>query len=101
MPFSPFTYAGYNFAGWSETKNDTAKYKDQDTITVDSNIILYAVWEKQDESKEQFNVIYDANNGSEEQRTYVAHKGAEYNLIFNTFTKEGYVFLGWSENPNA
>ena len=101
LPFSPFTYSGYNFAGWLETKNGTAAYKDQDTITVDSNIILYAVWEKQDESKEQFKVIYDANNGSGEQRTYTAYKGAEYSLIFNTFTKEGYVFLGWSENPNA
>lgn len=101
LPFSPFTYSGYTFAGWSEIKNGAVKYQDRASIKVESDIILYAVWEKIDESKDQFNIIYDANNDTGEQKTSVAHKGADYQLIFNEYTKPGNVFLGWSENPNA
>lgn len=101
LPFSPYDYAGFNFAGWSESINGIVKYKDQDIITVDKNIILYAVWEKQDTSRETFSVIYNANNDSGEQVQYTTYKGVDYSLNFNKYTKQGYVFLGWSENPNA
>lgn len=41
-----FTRSGYKFKGWNITTNNKVKYKDGESIKLDKNIILYAIWEK-------------------------------------------------------
>ena len=42
------TREGYELVGWSDNPNDTeALYKDGGTVTVTSDITLYAIWEKE------------------------------------------------------
>ena len=46
LPTNTMTRTGYKFIGWSTTNNaSTAMYTDGQTITVNSDVTLYAVWE--------------------------------------------------------
>ncbi|MFR5620003.1 MAG: InlB B-repeat-containing protein [Clostridium sp.] len=54
------TRTGYIFKGWSTSSTATkASYQPGDNYTSNSNVTLYAVWEKI-----QYNISYDANGGS-------------------------------------
>lgn len=101
MPFSPFIKAGSYFAGWSETSQGSKKYNDQDIITVNSNIELYALWQIRDMEAQYYYITFHANNGTDEKNTTSITNGVLFYPNFNSFKREGYVFLGWSENPNA
>lgn len=101
LPFTPFIKAGSYFEGWSETSQGTKKYNDQDIITVNSNIELYALWHARDTAAQYYYITLDANNGTGEKYETSTVNGGVCYLIFNYYKKDGYVFLGWSENPNA
>jgi uncharacterized repeat protein (TIGR02543 family) len=46
-------------------------------------------------------ITYDANGGSGSVNSQSAEEGAEAVLAANSFTRTGYVFVGWSANKNA
>lgn len=53
------TRSGYDFLGWSTSSKETAaSYVAENTISLSSNVTLYAVWRK------FYTVTYDANGGS-------------------------------------
>ena len=95
------TKEGYNFLGWSTKKNaSSASYKAGDSVTLndayDGSVRLYAVWQGK-----TYTVKYDNNggNGTISDSTYKL--GESKKLTKNTFTKEGYTFVGWNTNKNA
>ncbi len=47
------------------------------------------------------NIIFKANGGVGNDYTQSINEGADANLTANTFTKEGYTFLGWSADSTA
>ena len=100
------TLEGYTFIGWSKTQKTTG-YTEDDvfcqagaTLFADNEDLpntLYAAWKIN-----TYTVKFDANGGT---GTAMADEIYEYNeekaLTKNTYTLEGYEFLGWSTDPNA
>ena len=93
------TREGYVFLGWSEDKNATKpdeKYAPGKGFC-EGNLKLYAVWQK-------INVIdYDGNadNVDDVPKDDEFISGECTKISTTTPTREGYVFLGWSEDKNA
>ena len=95
------TKEGYNFLGWSTKKNaSSASYKAGDSVTLndayDGSVRLYAVWQGK-----TYTVKYDSNgeNGTISDSSYKL--GESKKLTKNTFTKEGFTFIGWNTNKDA
>ena len=96
---------GYLFLGWTTDaahKDDGTAALCSDTLTLhesDDNIVFYAVWSPAPV------VTYDANGGAwdwTEDTTYSeAYEPGEYHFYMSSPEREGYEFLGWSEDPEA
>ena len=89
---------GYVFLGWSQSSySSLAYYKVGDTIDMDGDVTLYAVWHE--EAAAFYQVTFDGNGGTgglsmifSDELTVIEAEGP---------TRSGYKFLGWSENKNA
>ena len=46
-----YTKDGYTFKGWNTSPNSLVLYKNNQTVTIKKNIILYAIWEKNKTTK--------------------------------------------------
>ena len=90
-----FTRPGYRFDAWKKGQTNT-NYKAGVKITLDDDVILYAIWKK------EYTVTYDANGGN---TTCVDNKGyitGETVTICNQApTKTGYTFDGWLRSDNG
>ena len=90
------TRDGFTFAGWYTTKNKAAKL----TNASYGDVTFHAVWKATD----KFVVKYNGNGNTNEtvsmaDKEYAYGKNAA--LSDKKFVKEGYVFLGWSTEPDA
>ena len=95
------TKEGYNFLGWSTKKNaSSASYKAGDSVTLndayDGSVRLYAVWQGK-----TYTVKYDSNGGNGTISDSSYKLGESKKLTKNTFTKEGFTFIGWNTNKDA
>lgn len=94
---------GYRFAGWSLSKNGSVVYVDGATVKnlaseQGATVTLYAVWEP----IPTYTVHYDANGGSGgPENSDPVTEGEDYVIPDAVPTRDGYKFLGWSENPAA
>ena len=91
------TRTGYTFLGWSTSRTaTTATYSASGSFTIDAYTTLYAVWKAN-----TYSVKYNANGGSgtmaNSSHTYNTSKA----LTTNSFTRDGYTFLGWSTSSTA
>ena len=89
---------GYTFRGWGKYPGGEALYKVGKYFEVGNNseYVLYAIWQKNTNT-----IIFDANGGTGQMDSSQAETGNGVSLPMSTFTREGYTFLGWSENPNS
>lgn len=90
------TRDGFTFAGWYTTKNKEAKL----TNASYGDVTFHAVWKATD----KFVVKYNGNGNTNEtvsmaDKEYIYGKNAA--LSDKKFVKDGYVFLGWSTDPDA
>ena len=94
LPPSGLSKEGYTFAGWNtKAEGDGDTYQPGDTITIDENITLYAIWVPLSTGLEYFKLVFDTNGGSHVASITVV---AGTTIILNqTTTREGYTFLGW------
>ena len=93
--------AGYKFLGWSTKKSaSSASYKAGDSVTLndayDGKVTLYAVWQGK-----TYTVKYDSNGGNGTISDSSYKLGESKKLTKNTFTKEGFTFIGWNTNKDA
>lgn len=97
--------SGEHFAGWSTIPSGlVAMFKDEQVISealtqTDGEVIyLYAVFA----ANEKYSVIYDANGGMDapvDENEYYA--GDEITFGSEIPKLDGYIFAGWSRNPNG
>lgn len=105
---------GYNFLGWSDTKDGTVKYKAGEnlTLTYTSDVTektIYAVWEEI-QSPVTIDITYNGNAGNDavsnlpDPTTSTIPNGqydAPFTISDKVPTREGYEFLGWAGSANA
>ena len=89
-----FSKKGFKVVGWSKTKGATLADKDYDagaSITVSSDLTLYAVWDY----ASTYTLTFDANGGTTPVTSKKVHTGIAIGEL-PTPTREGYDFLGWT-----
>lgn len=99
-----FVCDGYKFLGWSEESDSPmADYDDGKNIDMEvKSLNLYAVWAKE----RVITVTFNANDGSASPATTTQKSGKivdgeSFMLDATTFTRSGYVFIGWAKESNA
>lgn len=85
LPENTISKEGYDFIGW---KTGDTVYNAADSISVEGNLTINAVWEIQ-----TFDIIFETNGGS--NPAPVSKKYGE-SITIPEAEKEGYTFLGWS-----
>ena len=93
---------GYVFRGWSQDSANPSYVSEPNWMfTILGDVVYYAVWE---ETTRQYTVTYNANGGVgnapvDSNSPYVI--GSAVTLLDQgELSCEGYVFRGWSQNPN-
>ena len=87
---------GYTFVGWSENKDGSVKYKDEESVTMRTNITLYPIF-----TETKYTVKFDANGGTGSMKDQVYTYGTSQAITANSYTRDGYNFLGWSTDKSA
>ena len=93
--FSP-TRTGYLLAGWFTEPEYTTPWDFQTNTVPDHDVSLYAKW-----NPIQYTVEFNANGGTGTLGTQVHAYNETKQLDANTFTKDGYTFLGWATSPTG
>lgn len=87
----------YKFVGWATSSSSTsAKYDAGDSVTLTSNLTLYAVW-KQDVYK----ISYNANGGSGAPSPQTKTAGVNLTLSTTIPSRNGYTFAGWATSSTG
>lgn len=95
---NPFTYTGYNFADWNTEADGTGDgYSDHKNIMLTADMILYARWTL----IPTFTVTFNANGGIGTMANQTFVQGEAQALTLNSFTREGYDFMGWNTNASG
>lgn len=93
LTFPTATRTGYTLNGW---KNDSGtSYTTKNTVC-GSDLTLTAQWKPN-----QYKIHYDANGGSKTMEDSDVSYDASFTLPKNSFTKEGYKFLGWGKDADS
>ena len=91
---------GYIFLGWNYTSDATLPiYYAGNIYMNDSDMLLYAVWSKP--AAATYTISYDANGGTNAPAPQT--KNTDRTLILTTDIpeREGYIFAGWSTEPEG
>lgn len=90
------TRLGYTFSGWYDTPTYTLKITTLSS-TNNSDICLYAKWQGN-----KVYLSYDGNNCSSGTMTkQVCIVGESVTLLDNSYTKDGYIFVGWTTEATS
>ncbi len=97
-----FTRSGYNFLNFNTKANGTGtSYNPGDTLTINSNIELYAQWEQS--TVITYSLNYNANGGEgsmvDPGSPYAA--GSLVTVLGNVFTKSGHNFVNFNTKANG
>ena len=93
---------GYKFLGWSTDNNAVEPtYTAGSQFSEDKNVVLYAVWAKEEIVKATYTIIYNANGGTNGPANQTKQEGEIIRLSEIIPTRSGYKFLGWSTNSSA
>ena len=103
IPKASITRTDYWFLGWSTDPNaTTATYKSGNTISVTKDTVLYAVWKE----VARVRLYFNSNDGGKKMlpgtpATIAVTPGKTATVPKSSMVRDGYWFLGWSENPSA
>lgn len=90
------TKAGYTFAGWWTTSDNSGIQITKDSICVTYNRTLYPHW-----TGNKYTVKFNANGGSGTMADQKFTYGTAQNLTANAFTRTGYKFTGWATSATG
>lgn len=85
------SFSGYVFDGWKDAAG--TPYNAAATITLTSDITLYAQWARK--------ITFHSNNGSDTTAIQTIPVSSTAALDSNTFTNTGESFVGWSTQANS
>ncbi len=94
LPSTPII-EGYTFASWN-TKSDNTGVEFDGGLQVSESIVIYANWDAN-----EYSIIFNNNGGVGAEFTLPANYEQEISLPVNTFTREGYTFVGWDLSAMA
>lgn len=95
------------FVGWSrEQEASKAEFYPQDTILLDRDTDLYAVWEKEKDGEEEFRYRLTYHGNNETNDSFVdfgtpCSAGTAVVLSNNLFVYDGYVFTEWNTKADG
>ncbi|MCI8327442.1 MAG: S8 family serine peptidase [Lachnospiraceae bacterium] len=93
---------GYDLLGWSTEKKSadmgkiTPGYTAGAKVTISEEKTLYAVWKPK-----TYEIKYDANGGKGTMKDGIKIYSQPYILVQNTFSREGYDFVGWNTKKDG
>lgn len=82
------------FDGWYLDAGLTKSYNFDQPLSADTT--LYAKWS----DTITYTIDFDSNGGEGYMEPVTLQSDEEYQLPANKFTREGYKFIGWSDDPN-
>lgn len=91
-----FSRKGYVFLGWARSRGGAVAYGNRATVknlSPGGTVTLFAVW-----AKRNYKVVFVANGGKGKMAKQTLTYGKAAKLRSNTFTRAGYVFLGWAKS---
>ncbi len=93
-----FTYEGHRFKEWNTEADGTGtSYQAHNTINnITEDLNLYAIWDPF-----KYTVKYNSNGGRGSMDDQVFYYGDMINVRDNTFTRDGFDFVGWNTSPNG
>ena len=99
LPPAAFTRDKYTFLNWNTRRDGKGdSYPDGYTgnvFTDQSSMTLYAQWGN------DYTVHYDPNGGTGNMADQERHRGDGLALTKNSFTRDGYAFVGWNTRPGG
>lgn len=92
----PIRY-GYSFLGWAASASSTeVEYIGGETVSASNDVHLYAVW-----LAVTYTISFDANGGDGAPSAQVKTFDIDITLPDVSPTREGFIFVGWAEHPDA
>lgn len=96
-----FKKTGYSFSGWAISASGNVAFADKASVsglttTSGATVNLYAKWKAN-----TYTVAYNANGGLGTMSSVAHTYDTAKTLTKNTFTKEGYMFMGWSTSSSG
>ena len=88
------TRVGYTFAGWYLDSSYSKEFNYENMPAKD--LILYAKW-----NPISYNVVFNSNGGFGTMNSLSLNYDEPKKLTKNSFTREGYKFVGWSTEVNG
>ena len=95
LKLNEFTKTNEYFIGWATTSNGQVVYTNGQSITINDDIDLYAVWDN------TCTVSFNSNGGTGTMTSQTFQGGETKAIKTNTFTRNGYVFRGWATSSDA
>ena len=98
-----FAREDYIFLGWSKKADSKVpEYKDEAKYTATEDITLYAIWKEIPKYIVSFNINDSSENPEVKTQIFKDGKPQKLKSVSELgFTREGYVFLGWSINSDS
>lgn len=94
---STFTRLGYTQTGWSRTDGGTKAFELGGAYITNEDITLYPVWEVS-----TYTVTYDPGaNGTGSIPAGVKTHGSSFTLSSSTFTRAGFIQIGWATSEGG
>lgn len=95
-------WAGHTFLGWADSADAVVpQYYVGDSITLNQDVLLYAVWEEIPGYIPPYTVSFDTNGGLPLLDSIEQEGGTPIVIPDIEVVKENAVFLGWSTEQNA
>ena len=92
-----FSRERYGFSKWNTMPDGSGtNYTPGNSLYSPADMTLYAQW-----APEFFTVTFDANGGEGTMEPQIIDRNVATVLRKNTFTREGYIFMGWGSSASA
>lgn len=84
------TRYGYTFKGWAKSSTGSVVYQPGGSLTENTNVTLYAIWEVK-----TYSITYNLNGGTNSSSNPTSYKYGTGATLYNP-TRTGYTFTGWT-----